>query len=57
MCNLYKRRPSEIMEIKDVYTAYCLDEACSYIIRQIEDGNEPMFKRKVSSFKELYAAY
>lgn len=37
-------RPSEIMEIKDSYTAFCFDEACSFIIQQIRDGKEPIMR-------------
>jgi hypothetical protein len=55
--NLYKCRPSEVMGIDDLYTAYCFDEACTFIIRMIEDGNEPVFRKKVKSFSELYADY
>lgn len=39
-------RPSEIMEIYDPYTAFCFDEACAYIVRQLEDGQEPIIKRE-----------
>jgi len=39
-------RPSEILEIYDPYTAFCFDEACAYIIQQINDGKEPIIKRE-----------
>lgn len=39
-------RPSEIMGIEDLYSAFCFDEACAYIVKQIEDGKEPIFKEK-----------
>ena len=39
-------RPSEILEIYDPYTAFCFDEACAYIVRQLEDGQEPILKRE-----------
>ncbi len=45
------------MDIDDAYTAYCFDEACNYIITRIEEGEEPIFKRRVKSFKELYEQY
>lgn len=37
-------RPSDIMGIEDAYTAFCFDEACSYIINQLKEGNKPVFK-------------
>lgn len=45
------------MDIDDPYTAYCFDEACMYIIKQIEDGKEPTFKRKFKTFSEMYRNY
>jgi len=60
-------RPSEILEIYDPYTAFCFDEACAYIVRQLEDGQEPILKReklnnvvKPQSYKkasELYSKF
>lgn len=32
------------MGIKDEYTAFCFDEACAFIIRQIKDGKEPVMR-------------
>lgn len=37
-------RPSEIMGITDNYTAFCFDEACAFIVRQIKDGKEPIMR-------------
>ncbi len=45
MAEAYSTRPSEIMEIKDEYTAYCLDEALAYIVREIKGGKTPAFTR------------
>lgn len=51
------------MDIEDSYTAYCFDEACMYILNKIrgdgtkDSGEMPKFRRKVSSFTELYAKY
>ena len=53
----YQCRPSTFFGIADPYTSYCFDEACAYITAQIEEGNEPNFKKKFSSFKEMYAYY
>lgn len=36
VANRYNKLPSEILHIKDEYTAFCLDEACSYIHTQLE---------------------
>lgn len=52
-----KVRPSELMGIIDPYTAYCLDEACSYILAKLENGEEPRFEKKYTSFSELYRQY
>lgn len=57
LANVYKVRPSTLFDIPDAYTAYCFDEACAYIVRKIEEGEEPQFKRKYESFKDLYAQY
>lgn len=57
LANVYKCRPSTLLDIDDPYTAYCFDEACAAIIKNIEDGEEPTFKVKYKSFKELYAKY
>lgn len=37
-------RPSQIMGITDNYTAFCFDEACAYIVRQIRDGEKPVVR-------------
>lgn len=39
-------RPSELLEINDAYTAFCFDEACSYILGKIRQGEEPVPKTK-----------
>ena len=57
LANVYKARPSVLLNITDPYTAYCLDEACAYIVGQIEKGNEPQFRKKYNSFKDIYSQY
>lgn len=57
LANVYKVRPSTLFDIIDPYTAYCFDEACSYIISQLEQGKEPQFTKKYKSFKDIYANY
>jgi hypothetical protein len=55
MARAYRRRPSELMGIdEDSYTAYCLDEACYYIQRQIEEGFTPVFEQRVQSLRKFY---
>ncbi|MGI6115429.1 MULTISPECIES: hypothetical protein [unclassified Clostridium] len=39
---------------EDSYTAYCLDEACYYIQRQIEEGFTPVFEQRVQSLRKFY---
>lgn len=39
----FKRLPSEILNIEDEYTAFCFDEACTFILSKLEDGETPMY--------------
>lgn len=39
----YKQRPSQILQIKDEYTAFCFDEACDYMIGELENKKRPHF--------------
>ena len=57
LANKYQCRPSTLFDIADPYTAYCFDEACAYILMQVEEGNEPRFKTKFTSFKDMYSHY
>lgn len=57
MAKMYNKRPSEIAAIDDEYTAYCLDEACALMVKYIEDGQEPQFHQKYTSFSDLYKQY
>ncbi len=34
-------RPSQILEIKNSYDAFCFDEACEFIQQEVEDGKKP----------------
>ena len=54
MANVYKCRPSSLFGIEDNYTAFCLDEACAYIMSKIENGEEPRFIVKYTSFTDAY---
>ena len=39
----FNRLPSEIARINDEYTAFCFDEACMYIISQLESEKKPIW--------------
>lgn len=57
MSKIYNRLPSEIIKIKDEYTAYCFDEACCYIRNKLDNGEQPSFRVKYKSFSDLYKKY
>lgn len=57
LANVYKRSPSNLLDITDPYTAYCLDEACAYIIKKLEAGEEPTFRKEFKSFADMYRHY
>ena len=40
----YRTRPSEAMQIDDVYEAYCLDAAIAEYIRRLKNGERPREK-------------
>lgn len=42
----FRTKPSDILRIDDGYAAYCFDEACCFIISQLEDGKRPFFTRR-----------
>ena len=44
MARKYRCRPSEVLGIEDDYTAYCIDEACVYILGCMEEGKRPFFR-------------
>lgn len=37
-------RPSELIGIDDTYLAFCFDEACAYIIKELQDGKKPIIR-------------
>lgn len=39
-------RPSQIMGIDDVYTAFCFDEACALIVTKLQDNEIPIIKEE-----------
>lgn len=38
-------RPSELMDIDDAYLAFCFDEACAFIVNEMQDGKKPVIKK------------
>ena len=57
MVKRYNKLPSELMSIEDEYTAYCFNEACSFILGELEAGKEIQFKKQYTSFSQLYSQY
>lgn len=62
MSRQYNCLPSEILGIKDSYTAFCFNEACSYIQLRLNNGDKPIYEQKVerkeySSFEEFYKQF
>lgn len=51
MSQLYNKRPSEFIGGLDEYTAFCFDEACSYIISMMRQEKEPKWADKVKENK------
>lgn len=50
------------MNIQCEYTAYCFDEACSFIMSMLEQNKEPMYneikeEKHYTNFKDLYKNY
>lgn len=59
MSKLYSCLPSVVLGIKDNYTAYCFNEACSYILLKLREGEEikagkSLENKTYSSFSDLY---
>ncbi|MBQ4313584.1 MAG: hypothetical protein IJC18_05165 [Clostridia bacterium] len=49
MSKRFSARPSELMHIDDPYAAFCLDEACMYVMCRIEeDGKLPRAIEKLT---------
>ena len=45
MARRFRSRPSDILRIDDGYVAYCFDEACCWILSQLDEGKRPFFGR------------
>lgn len=57
MSTLYNRTPSELLNLEDEYTGYCLNEACMYIKARMDNGEEMKVEAHYSSFASLYDSY
>lgn len=57
VAKVYECRPSELLDIEDAYTAYCLDEACALIVTKMQQGETPHFKKEYKSFRDIYKQY
>lgn len=58
----FNKLPSEILGIKNEYTAYCLNEASLVLINAIENNEEIYFNQKLSkkhysSFSDFYSQF
>lgn len=49
----FKRLPSEIARIYDEYTAFCFDEACEYIISQLQQDKKPRWKEDYNTKEKI----
>ena len=55
----FSKLPSDVLNIKNSYTAYCLDEASLILINAIENGEKIYYNQKTeqkhySSFSDFY---
>lgn len=51
--NRFNKLPSEIARIDDEYTAFCFDEACDYIISQLEQDKKPRWREDLKTKSEI----
>jgi hypothetical protein len=49
-------RPSDLLGLKDAYTAFCFDEACAFIVHQLQEGKEPIIKHQVGGELNIHAS-
>ena len=59
MAKQFNQRPSQIINLTDEYEAFCFDEACTYIISELnkEDAKEPNFDLETPSNNDDLIAY
>lgn len=49
----FRCRPSDILRIADGFEAYCFDEACCWIISQLDEGKRPFFGRETANSRTV----
>ena len=49
----FHKLPSEIARIYDGYEAFCFDEACDYIISQLENKKKPKWREEKKDKKTI----
>lgn len=49
-----QKAASDVLMIEDPYTAFCVDEACDYILSRIRGGEQPVYEHRVGSMSEFY---
>lgn len=54
MATIYQCRPSQLLAVHEEYAAWCLDEACMLVKIKLEDGEEPIFRKRYTSFSDAY---
>lgn len=54
MSKRFCQKPSQILNIEDEYTAYCFDEACSFIMFKIDNKEEPKYETHYATPSEMY---
>ena len=65
MSRQYNCLPSEILGIKDSYTAFCFNEACCELTLRLTEGEKPHYieqdkkaeTKHYSNFKDFYKQY
>ncbi len=50
-------RPSDLMSIEDDYLAFCFDEACAFIITEMEKGKKPIPRKDKGKSKQEKKSY
>ena len=57
LSKVYNKLPSEVMRIKDEYTAFCFDEACEEILYRLSKDEQPVFRSQYTSFSDFYKQF
>ena len=61
IARFYKKLPSEILGIEDVYTSYCLNEACAVIEGRLRNDEKPVItvapSKNYSKPSDVYKKY